>query len=190
LAARLRIDPKAVAVDAWLAALRSQDPKVAAPDKDLLELSETLAAWHRTESADSDPVRTCFRIVPPPDEPDQADPALDAHQTGPAGQTPHAGPQEPKSRKRRRANSETTDWRIEFALQAVDDPSLLVTADSVWADGAELTALERHVAHPDEHLLKGPRTCSPAGALPRPGPDRSRTTRAGDRRRRRPRILA
>ena len=150
LATRLRIDPKAVAVDAWLAALRSQDPKVAAPESDLVALSDTLAAWHRTESADSDPVRTCFRIVPPPEEPDQADPALDA------GQTPHADPEEPKSRKRRPAgHSEASDWRIEFALQAVDDPSLLVSADSVWADGAELTALERHVKHPDEHLLKG-----------------------------------
>jgi hypothetical protein len=161
LAARLRIDPRAVAVDAWLAALRSQDPKVAAPEQDLLALSDMLAAWHRTESADSDPVRTCFRIVPPPEEPDQADPALDADHTDHAGptdhanQTDHAEPGEPKSRKRRRSNAETTDWRIEFALQAVDDPSLLVSADSVWADGAELTALERHVKHPDEHLLKG-----------------------------------
>ena len=34
-------------------------------------------------------------------------------------------------------------------------PSLLVSAESVWADGPELTALERHVPHPDEHLLRG-----------------------------------
>ena len=47
------------------------------------------------------------------------------------------------------------EWRIEFALQAVDDPSLLVSAETVWSDGPELTALERHVAHPDEHLLRG-----------------------------------
>ena len=47
------------------------------------------------------------------------------------------------------------DWRIEFALQAVDDPSLFVRAPAVWADGPELTALERHVAHPDELLLRG-----------------------------------
>ena len=47
------------------------------------------------------------------------------------------------------------EWRIEFALQAVDDPSLLVPAATVWADGPGLTALERHVAHPDEQLLRG-----------------------------------
>ncbi len=56
----------------------------------------------------------------------------------------------------RKAQPERIDeWRIEFALQAVDDPSLLVSAATVWSDGPELTALERHVAHPDEHLLRG-----------------------------------
>ena len=134
-AARLRVDPKAVAVDAWLAALRLPDPRVQAPESDLVALAETLNAWHRTESADSDPVRTCFRIVPPPDEEDEQ--------------------ATPPDEKARQATSGETDWRIEFALQAVDDPSLLVSAYSVWADGAELTALERHVTHPDEHLLKG-----------------------------------
>jgi len=47
------------------------------------------------------------------------------------------------------------EWRIEFDLQAVDDPSLLVPAATVWNDGPELVALEHHVAHPDEHLLRG-----------------------------------
>ena len=46
-------------------------------------------------------------------------------------------------------------WRIDFALQAVDDPSLVVSADDVWSDGPELTAIGRHVMHPDEHLLRG-----------------------------------
>ena len=47
------------------------------------------------------------------------------------------------------------DWRIDFALQAVDDPSLVVSAEDVWSDGPELTAIGRHVVHPDEHLLRG-----------------------------------
>ena len=61
-----------------------------------------------------------------------------------------SGRRRPKGRPER-----IDEWRIEFALQAVDDPSLLVSAATVWADGPELTALERHVAHPDEQLLRG-----------------------------------
>ncbi len=61
-----------------------------------------------------------------------------------------------RSRRRRTCRGGSDDeWRIEFALQAVDDPSLLVSAATVWSDGPELTALERHVAHPDEQLLRG-----------------------------------
>jgi SNF2 family DNA or RNA helicase len=112
---------KSSVVAAWLAALASADRTVFAADDDLRALCGALEAWHRTENAESEPVRTCFRIVPP------ADDTVEAPDT----------------------------WSIEFALQAVDDPSLLVSAESVWADGPELTALERHVMHPDEHLLKG-----------------------------------
>ena len=65
------------------------------------------------------------------------------------------GPDRPGRRRPRRGVERSDEWRIEFDLQAVDDPSLLVTADAVWSDGPELTALERHVAHPDEHLLRG-----------------------------------
>ena len=31
----------------------------------------------------------------------------------------------------------------------------MVSAEDVWSDGPELTAIGRHVAHPDEHLLRG-----------------------------------
>jgi SNF2 family DNA or RNA helicase len=110
-------------VGAWLAALTSPDATVDAGDDELQALCDALQAWHATEHVDTDPVRTCFRIVPPLDEPEDGDVA--------------------------------DEWRIEFALQAVDDPSLLVSAEKVWDDGPELTALDRHVRHADEHLLRG-----------------------------------
>jgi len=110
-------------VGAWLAGLTSPDGAVDAGDGELQALCDALHAWHATESADTDPVRTCFRIVPPLDDPEEVD-VVD-------------------------------EWRIEFALQAVDDPSLLVSAEKVWGDGPELTALDRHVRHADEHLLRG-----------------------------------
>jgi len=121
---RPRPSTKSGPVDAWLDALTSPDGTVAAGDDELQALCDTLEAWHATENVETESVRTCFRIVPPPDDPEGVDVADD-------------------------------EWQIEFVLQAVDDPSLLVSAQDVWADGPELTALERHAGHADEHLLRG-----------------------------------
>jgi SNF2 family DNA or RNA helicase len=130
-------------VDAWLAALRSTDGVVEAPDDELRELHDRLQAWHATRDDQADPVRTCFRIVPPPDDADRPGSDEDTVRPGPGRRPTAADP------------SFGEEWRIEFALQALDDPSLLVSAESVWADGPELTALARHATHPDEHLLRG-----------------------------------
>lgn len=130
-------------VDAWLAALVSSDGSVDADDAELAVFARTLDAWQATANTLVEPVRTCFRIVPPVGGDDDLTPGADdaVERNGDPGQKdPPEG---------------SDEWRIEFALQAVDDPSLLVSADAVWADGPDLTALERHVAHPDEQLLGG-----------------------------------
>ena len=132
------------AVDAWLAALASTDGLVEADSDELAALAGRLGDWQATATTLAEPVRTCFRIVPP-----------GGRGRGP----PRSGGRRPRAGQagavRRPASKTSDEWRIEFALQAVDDPSLLVPAAAVWADGPELTALERHVAHPDEHLLRG-----------------------------------
>ena len=47
-------------------------------------------------------------------------------------------------------------WRVEFVLQAKDDPSLLVPAAEVWSsNGSGLRALGRRIADPQERLLGG-----------------------------------
>ncbi len=130
-------------VDAWLAALVSPDGSVEGDDDELAVLAGNLDAWHATATTFAEPVRTCFRIVPPAD--DEGDLPGGADEVVEQG-----GRRRPKARPER-----IEEWRIEFALQAVDDPSLLVSAETVWADGPELTALERHLAHPDEQLLRG-----------------------------------
>jgi SNF2 family DNA or RNA helicase len=130
------------AIDAWLSALVSSDGIVEAEGTELDGLAETLRAWQATAGTLSEPVRTCFRIVPPPD---------DVEDLAAAGD----GDFERAHRRRKAQPDRIDEWRIEFALQAADDPSLLVSAATVWSDGPELTALERHVAHPDEHLLRG-----------------------------------
>jgi SNF2 family DNA or RNA helicase len=157
---------KAPLVDAWVSSLASPDGDVGEWDgvekRDGVEkqdrstersadvsgwaqLAGRLAAWHTTRSAGAEAVRTCFRIVPPPEEGEQP-PLENATE-----------PLRPRPRTRAKQSSAPADasWRVDFALQAVDDPSLIVSADDVWSDGPELTAIGRHVAHPDEHLLRG-----------------------------------
>jgi len=131
--------PRPGAADAWLRGLSSHDGVVVGAGPDLQVLADALGAWHDTWDAETEPVRTCFRIVPPPtDEESGDDDGVPA--TTPRGASrPHPA----------------DEWRIEFALQAVDDPSLVVPAHDVWADGPELTALERYAPHLDEHLLRG-----------------------------------
>jgi SNF2 family DNA or RNA helicase len=140
---RRRRTRSAGAVDAWLAALASPDGIVEADDGELAVFAGMLGTWQATATTLAEPVRTCFRIIPP------ADAAADLTGNG----------DDDRDRPGRRRTKDQPDsieeWRIEFALQAVDDPSLLVSAATVWSDGPELTALERHVAHPDEHLLRG-----------------------------------
>jgi len=44
-------------------------------------------------------------------------------------------------------------WRVEFALQSTEEPSLVVDATQVWRAKGALRALARHVADPQETLL-------------------------------------
>jgi hypothetical protein len=45
------------------------------------------------------------------------------------------------------------EWRLEFALQVADEPSLVVPAAQIWERGRRLRSLTRHVAQPQEALL-------------------------------------
>ncbi len=44
-------------------------------------------------------------------------------------------------------------WQLRFALQATDEPSLVVDADAVWRSRGKLKALARHVDSPQETFL-------------------------------------
>ena len=47
----------------------------------------------------------------------------------------------------------SSEWRVDFALQATEEPSLIVDAEQVWRAKGALRALARHVADPQETLL-------------------------------------
>ncbi|MDQ7908846.1 DEAD/DEAH box helicase [Phytohabitans sp. ZYX-F-186] len=48
---------------------------------------------------------------------------------------------------------QTQDWRVDFSLQAADEPSLVVDAEKVWRSRGALRALARHLDAPQETLL-------------------------------------
>jgi non-specific serine/threonine protein kinase len=48
---------------------------------------------------------------------------------------------------------EDEDWYVQFGLQAADEPSLVVEADTVWRSRGKLHALARHVDAPHETFL-------------------------------------
>jgi len=127
------------AAEKWLAALQDGERLHGA---ELRPLHEALAAWSRSLApAVQGGLRTCFRLAPPGERPDDApepaDPAADGARPGaPDGATPAPGA-----------------WRLDFLLQATDDPSLLVPAEEVWRAGGTLTVLSRTLDHPQERLL-------------------------------------
>jgi len=92
-------------------------------------LATALGSWLASARLPVGPVRTCFRLVEPDDEA-----APDDDSAAPPGE---AG----------------TGWRVEFALQSAEDPSLMLSAEDVWA-GAGVGWLAGD-AYPDEELLAG-----------------------------------
>jgi SNF2 family DNA or RNA helicase len=50
---------------------------------------------------------------------------------------------------------EQPEWRVEFFLQATEDPSLTASAREVWQGSGSAKLLARHAEHPEEVLLAG-----------------------------------
>ena len=115
--------------ETWVEALTAAEPQVRATPAEIDELREALTTWHRSGAATTGPVRTCFRLAAPPER--DADEDLHA-----PGDDPHEQP-----------------WRLEFLMQATDDPSLIVTAAELWQGAASFAPLTRLVEHPQEVLL-------------------------------------
>ena len=143
----------------WIAALTSADTKVevgtAEDEQEASELAAQLDAWHGAAQLPVGPVRTCFRLIEPepteesaePDAvPDVAEPALSGG-TEP-GRPSRSGDSDDA------AVAQEEDWRVEFALQSTDDPSLMMPAADVWA-GASTAGLATGIQHPEEELLAG-----------------------------------
>jgi non-specific serine/threonine protein kinase len=117
---------------AWRRALRGPDPTFEVTGPQLVELAGSLAAW-QAEAIGGGAVRACFRLVEPTED----------DETGSLQRADRPS----------RSAGENSQWRIEFGLQVVDEPSVLVMAERIWQPGARPRALARHTAQPQEKLL-------------------------------------
>jgi len=156
-----------------LLALTAPDPAVepadARDERDAAGTAAAFAAWLAKAAVPASAVRTCFRLVEPPANPDagldgepDADDGLSPAEPVPAEPVPAA-------------------WQVEFSLQSVDDPSLMLPAAEVWAAGGGWLAA---ASYPEEELLAGLGTAArlfPAldGPLRTAAPDRVELDTAG-----------
>jgi SNF2-related domain/SNF2 Helicase protein/Helicase conserved C-terminal domain len=114
------------AVRDWLGAL-VDDPWLEASTNTLRSLESDLEAWQRDAAGGA--ARARFRLMEPPE-------------TLPV---PHQSPTKSRSKLQPRS------WTLRFALQAADEPSLVVDAERVWT--GQNSALTRHVPAPRKALL-------------------------------------
>ncbi|MGC4864074.1 SNF2-related protein [Micromonospora sp. DT53] len=123
---------------AWLAALAGPQRDFTIDPAGLATLSSELEAWQR--DAAGGPVRASFRLVEPaPDE--ITEPVL---ATRPVPGDTASVPVESTGGGR---------WRLEFGLQAADEPGLHVDAGEVWRAPQTLGGLAGRTTSPQETLL-------------------------------------
>jgi SNF2-related domain/SNF2 Helicase protein/Helicase conserved C-terminal domain len=131
----LSADPGSPLTDRWAAALTGPDGRFAVAAGEAAkaaQLAFALWTWQDAAQEPPGPVRTCFRLVEPPEH---AAAAGLATEPNPPGAAP--------------------DWRVEFALQSTDDPSLLLPATDIWAGGTADGWATAGLSYPEDDLLAG-----------------------------------
>ncbi|PZS21250.1 MAG: ATP-dependent helicase [Pseudonocardiales bacterium] len=110
------------AKEAWLTALTAPDGRFEADPDELDALATSLRPWEDVGVGKAGPARATFRLT-----------EIEIGTEIEAGETP-AG----------------TGWRLEFLLQSMADPSLLIPAEHAWNDSG---SLRRWLERPEELLL-------------------------------------
>ncbi|WP_112601769.1 DEAD/DEAH box helicase, partial [Micromonospora noduli] len=125
---------------AWLAALAGPQRDFTIDPAGLATLSAELDAWQR--DAAGGPVRASFRLVEP--APDEVTEPILATRAVPADGAPVPVPVGSVGAGR---------WRLEFGLQAADEPGLHVDAGDIWRAPQTLGGLVGRTTSPQETLL-------------------------------------
>lgn len=146
-------------VDAWVMALTDTDPVVDGDERELAVLAEELDEWRRAGEryAEHRMFRTCFRLCEPDESTERPGGALDGDSHSGIGANHDGegkgGPGPPEIAG---VDPPVDSWRVEFLLQAKDDPSAVVPAEDVWSsNGTGLKVLGHRLADPQERLLGG-----------------------------------
>jgi len=167
------------AADAWLTALTGPDGRFDADPGELSALARALAPWEDIGTGQTGPARATFRLAEVPaesgdalfgmraeDGPIEAEDghamggpadgvpgARDAGEPGGAADGMPADDEGPAPGERGTPGDDTgraAGWRLEFLLQSIADPSLLIPAEQAWADDG---ILSRWLPRPQELLL-------------------------------------
>jgi SNF2 family DNA or RNA helicase len=109
------------ATEAWLTALTGRDGRFDADPEELDTLVVSLRPWEDVGVGEAGTARATFRLT-------EVETELETEEA-PGG---------------------ATSWRLEFLLQSMADPSLLVPAEQAWQDDGSLS---RWLERPDELLL-------------------------------------
>jgi non-specific serine/threonine protein kinase len=153
-------------VDAWVAALTDRDPVIDGDERELAVLAEELDEWRQAGEryAEHRMFRTCFRLCEPDESAEWPGGEPDVDSNGGVGANGDGecnggsgecnGGSGPLGIDGERPLADP--WRVEFLLQAKDDPSVLIPAEEVWSsNGSGLQALGHRLADPQERLLGG-----------------------------------
>jgi len=147
----------------WAFSLLAPDPYMDLEQKELALLRKGIDAWleplHRRRGA----FRTCFRLSTPeePGPEKEGEPGeqwlpqrADARGADDAEQEASSGDEGFSEAVDAQAVPREDLWAVDFLLQAKDDPSLLVPAESIWAAGSDTAVFLNHsLESPQEKLL-------------------------------------
>ncbi|GGL51683.1 helicase HelZ [Planomonospora parontospora subsp. antibiotica] len=145
--------------DRWTVALTGEDAVLGALTRAEADgLARPLQEWFRSAHLLDTAVRVCFRLTEPEPEPGSrlepaSGPAPRADLVAEYGGHGESGERRGRGRSRGRSAQppDSASWRVEFAVQSSQDPSLYLPAPLVWA-GETAPGLP---ARPDEALLAG-----------------------------------
>jgi SNF2 family DNA or RNA helicase len=123
----------ATPAEAWREALFAPERAPREGGRGWERVEAALAAWSRPlAAATAGGLRTCFQLTAPALQTADVDAAVE----------------------RLEAGADAEAWRLDFLLQAADDPSLLVPAAEVWKSRGALKVLGRTAEQPQERLLE------------------------------------
>ncbi|MBG0824331.1 DEAD/DEAH box helicase [Planomonospora sp. ID91781] len=133
--------------DRWMVALTGEDAVLGALTQAEADgLARPLQEWFESAHRFDTAVRVCFRLTEPEPEPEPGPPL----RTDPTAEHPgHDGHDGSGGRSAQPPGGPS--WRVEFAVQSSQDPSLCLPAPLVWA-GETVPGLP---SRPDEALLAG-----------------------------------